>query len=156
MCIRDSEEGRLPVMPYRHTLTMPGMRWNRTDWLIAAVLFITTFLSRVPYRTTMLYAWDSVLYTRAIEHFDVRLHQPQPPGHIFYVGLVRLANSVFGDPNAAMVWISIFAAAAAVTMLYFLGRIMFDRNVALVAALLLATSLSFWLQSEVAYPYTVS
>src|SRR5680860_1229789 len=40
-------------------------------------------------------------------------------------------------------------------MLYFLGRIMFDRNVALVAALLLATSLSFWLQSEVAYPYTL-
>ncbi|MDO8737048.1 MAG: glycosyltransferase family 39 protein, partial [Thermoleophilia bacterium] len=103
----------------------------------------------------MLYAWDSVLYTRAIEQFDVRLHQPQPPGHIFYVGLVWLVNSLVGDANAAMVWVSVFAAAAAVAALYCLGRVMFGRDIALVAALLLATSLSFWLQSEVAYPYTL-
>ncbi|MHB9111735.1 MAG: glycosyltransferase family 39 protein [Thermoleophilia bacterium] len=132
-----------------------GARWNSSDWLITATLFVVTLISRIPFRTTMLYAWDSVLYTRAIEQFDVRLHQPQPPGHIFYVGLVRLVNSVAGDPNAAMVWISILAAAVAVAILYFLGRIMFGRDIGLVAALLLATSLSFWLQSEVAYPYTL-
>jgi len=132
-----------------------GARWNNSDWLIAAALFIAAFLSRIPFRTTMLYAWDSVLYTRAIEQFDIRLHQPQPPGHIFYVGLARLVNSVVGDPNAAMVWISILAAATAVAVLYSLGRIMFGRGIGLVAALLLATSLSFWLQSEVAYPYTL-
>lgn len=132
-----------------------GERWNKSDWLIATALFIVTFLSRVPFRTTMLYAWDSVLYTRAIELFDVRIHQPQPPGHIYYVGLVWLVNSVTGDPNAAMVWISILAAAGAVSVLYFLGRMMFGRDIGLVAALLLATSLSFWVQSEVAYPYTL-
>lgn len=130
-------------------------RWNKSDWLIASALFVVTFISRIPFRTTMLYAWDSVLYTRAIEHFDVRLHQPQPSGHIFYVGLVRLVNSLFGNPNTTMVWISIFASALAVTALYYLGRIMFGRNTGLVAALLLATSPSFWLTSEVAYPYTL-
>lgn len=150
-------------MPSRQTLIMPEAnservsvrRWNRSDWLITAALFAITFISRIPFRTTMLYAWDSVLYTRAVELFDVRLHQPQPPGHIYYVGLVRLVNNLTGDPNAAMVWISILAAAIAVAVLYFLGRIMFGRDIGLVASLLLATSLSFWLQSEVAYPYTL-
>lgn len=150
-------------MSSRQALTVPqanservsARRLYRSDWLIAAALFAVTIISRIPFRTKMLYAWDSVLYTRAIELFDVRLHQPQPPGHIYYVGLVRLVNSISGDPNTAMVWISILAAAVAVAVLYFLGRIMFGRDIGLVAALLLATSLSFWLQSEVAYPYTL-
>lgn len=134
---------------------MPGKKWNRVDWLITAALFLGTFFLRIPFRTTMLYAWDSVLYTRAIERFDITIEQPQPPGHIFYVGLVRLVNGVLGDPNAAMVWISIFSAAAAAAALYWLGRTMFGRDVGLVASLLLATSLSFWSQSEVALPYTL-
>jgi len=132
-----------------------GNRWEGRDWLITAALFLAAFLTRIPFRTTLLYAWDSVLYTRAIEHFDVTVHQPQPPGHIFYVGLVWLVNRRFGDPNAAMVWISIFSAAAAVAALYWLGRIIFGRDAGLAAALLLATSLSFWSLSEVALPYTL-
>ena len=61
----------------------------------------------------MLYAWYSVLYTKAIVSFNVPIHQPQPPGHIFYVGLVWLMDRLLGDPNSAMVWISVCFAAAA-------------------------------------------
>jgi hypothetical protein len=140
---------------------MPGhrgsrvSRWVGHDWFIAAALFTGTVVSRIPFRTTMLYAWDSVLYARAIDHFDIRLHHPQPPGHIFYVGLVWLVNRVVHEPNAAMVWISVFFAAASVASLYWLGKTMFNRDAGLVAALLLATSLSFWSLSEAAYPYTL-
>lgn len=129
--------------------------WVRRDWLILAALFAGTIVSRIPFRTTLLYAWDSVLYTRALDAFNVTIGQPQPPGHIFYVGLVWLVNRLLGDPNRAMVWISVFAAAAAVAALFWLGRSMFDRSVGLSTALLLATSLSFWTYSEVAYPYTL-
>lgn len=129
--------------------------WGGSDWIITASLFLVTALSRVPFRTVMLYAWDSVLYTRAIEHFDITLQQPQPPGHIFYVGLIWLVNHAFGNANTSMVWLSVFFAAAAVAALYWLGRIMFGRDTGLAAALLLATSLSFWSLSEVAYPYTM-
>ncbi len=127
----------------------------RNDRLIAALLFLAVFASRIPFRTRMLYAWDSVLYTRAIKNFNVAAGSPQPPGHIFYVGLVWLVNRITGDPNAAMVWISAFFAGASVAMLYLLGRTMFSRAVGLAAAALLATSLSFWVYSEVAYPYTL-
>ncbi|HDZ59610.1 MAG TPA: DUF2723 domain-containing protein [Actinobacteria bacterium] len=129
--------------------------WNGTDWLITATLFIATVLSRLPFRTGLLYAWDSVLYTRAMDHFDVTIQQPQPPGHIFYVGFARLVEQFTGDANAAMVWISLLASAAAVVALYWLGRAMLGRSVGLVAALFLATSLSFWGHGEIAYPYTL-
>jgi len=129
--------------------------WSGNDSAIAAALFFGTLLSRIPFRTTLLYAWDSVLYTRAIEHFNITVGQPQPPGHIFYVGLVWLINQALNDPNAAMVWISVLCATAAVTGLFVLGRIMFDRQTGLIAALLLATSLSFWALSETAYPYAL-
>ncbi|GBE57512.1 hypothetical protein BMS3Abin01_00432 [bacterium BMS3Abin01] len=71
------------------------------------------------------------------------------------MGLVWLANRLLGDPNAAMIWISVFASAAAVPAIYWLGKIMFSRAAGLVAALLLATSISFWGLSEVAFPYTI-
>lgn len=129
--------------------------WNKIDWQIASALFIVTFLSRIPFRTTLFYAWDSVLYARAIDHFDVSMRQPHPPGHIFYVFLSRAVNLITGDPNSAMVWVSVFFSAAAVAALYWLGTMMYDRPVGLVASLLLATSLSFWAYSEVAYPYTL-
>lgn len=134
---------------------MPAPAGKRTDWIITAGLFALTFLSRIPFRTTMLYAWDSVLYTRAIAHFDVTIDQPQPPGHIFYVGIVWLVNQAISDANSAMVWISIFFSAAAVAALFWLGNRMFSRGTGLVAALLLATSLSFWAYGEAAYPYTL-
>ncbi|MCL4474347.1 MAG: glycosyltransferase family 39 protein [Actinobacteria bacterium] len=134
---------------------MPAPAGKRTDWIIAAGLFALTFLSRIPFRTAMLYAWDSVLYTRAIGHFDVTIDQPQPPGHVFYVGLVWLVNHATGDANSAMVWISIFFSAAAVAALFWLGKAIFNRDAGLIAALLLATSLSFWAYGEAAYPYTL-
>ncbi len=132
-----------------------GETVERRDRLVAAALFAVTLLSRLPFRTTLFYAWDSVLYARAISDFDVTLYQPQPPGHIYYVGLLKLAALFTGDANAAMVWVSALASAAAVAALHLLGTYMYRRTVGLVAALLLATSLSFWGLSEVALPYTL-
>ncbi|MHB8859904.1 MAG: hypothetical protein ACYC6Z_10560 [Thermoleophilia bacterium] len=128
---------------------------NRQDMAIAASLFVLTVLSRIPFRTTMLYSWDSILYARAIGHFDVAAQQPQPPGYIFYVGLISLVHKLVPDENAAIVWVSVFASAAATAALFWLGRMMYGRRVGLMAALFLITSLSFWVHSEVALPYTL-
>ncbi len=125
------------------------------DRIIAVALFLLTLLSRLPFMTSMLYAWDSVLYARAIDHFDVAAHQPQPPGYIFYVGLISFFNYIVGDKNAAMVLVSMISSAAAVACLYWLGRTMYSRRVGLLASLFLLTSLSYWAHSEVALPYTL-
>ena len=129
--------------------------WRSQDVWITIALFMVTVLSRLPFRTSLLYSWDSILYARALDHFDVTLQQPQPPGHIYYVALVWLVDQLAGDPNAAMVWISVFSSAVAVAALCWLGLTMFGRRAGLLAALWLATSLSFWTHSEVTLPYAL-
>lgn len=152
-----SERNGRPAFDAEHpTVHISGNRsWDSSDLLIAMALFLLTLLSRLPYMTSMLYAWDSVLYARAIDDFDMLAHQPQPPGYIFYVGLISLSNHVVADRNAAIVWVSVFSSAAAAACLFWLGRAMFNRRVGLLSSLFLVTSLSYWVHSEVALPYAL-
>ncbi len=129
--------------------------WHRGDWLIACGLAFLTILSRLPFRTEMLYAWDGALFARALRDYNVIPHFPQPPGYIFYVASARLVQTVTGwGDNAAYVAISIAAAAGTVGALYLLGTLIFGRLAGLIAAGLALTSVSFWFFSEIAYPYT--
>lgn len=124
------------------------------DGAAMLVLLLLTVALRAPYLTSVPYAWDSVLYLRALDHFDARLHQPQPPGYLFYVASARLLRLLAHDPNRALVWLSALASGLAVAALYLLGRMLYGRTTGLIAALFLATSTTFWFYGEVAYPYT--
>jgi 4-amino-4-deoxy-L-arabinose transferase-like glycosyltransferase len=127
-----------------------------TDWLLALVLVIATVISRLPFRTEMLYAWDGALFARALRDYNVIPHFPQPPGYVFYVGTAKLVQATTGlGDNATYVAISIAAAGLTVGALYLLGALIFGRLAGLLAAGLALTSVSFWLFSEIAYPYTV-
>ena len=61
---------------------------------MALALFGLTLLTRLPFATTNLYAPDSVLYVRGIERFDPFDQQPQPPGYLWYVLVLRAIASV--------------------------------------------------------------
>jgi len=126
---------------------------RRQDAWMAAGLFVFTFLSRVPFRSRILYHWDSVNFAYAMREFSVAKGQPQPPGYIVYVWLCRLVDLLFSDAQTTMVWISIVASALAVVALFYLGRSMFDRRIGLIAALLLTTSPLFWFYGEIALPH---
>ena len=131
-------------------------RRRAPDCLLALGLALLSLLGHLPFRTQMLYAWDSVLYVRALDAFDVGVHQPQPPGYLFYVLTARLIRDLTGlPPNDAYIWVSQLAAAGTVAALYLTGRALFNRPVGLLAALLAATSVAFSVYSGVAYPYTV-
>ena len=133
-----------------------GRRWAGVDWLIAVGLALLTVASRLPFRTEMIYAWDGALFVRALRDYNVIPHFPQPPGYIFYVGTAKLVQTITGlGDNATYVAISIAGASLTVGALYLLGVLMFGRLVGLLAAGLALTSVSFWLFSEIAYPYTV-
>lgn len=127
--------------------------WDR--WLAAPALFLLTFLSRIPFRSRILYHWDSVNFAYAMREFNVAKEQPQPPGYIVYVWLCRAVDLLFGDPQTTMVWISIVASALAVVALYYLGKAMFDARTGLIAALLLATSPLVWFYGEIALPHSL-
>ena len=134
-------------------------RWHRSagrvaDPALALLLGLLTIQTRRPYKLRLPYAWDSFLYIRALGHFDPTIHQPQPPGYLLYVATARLLLLWVGDPNRALVWVSILASGVAVAALYLLARLLYDRVTGLVAAGLLLTAVTFWFYGEVAYPYT--
>jgi hypothetical protein len=128
--------------------------------LIAVALFALTLATRVPFVSGQLWAWDSVLYARALEdgfHVDyvTASQRPHPPGYLLYVATSAVARQLTGDSNSALVVVSMIAGALAAAALFlFARRFATDRAAALVA-LGFAFSPLVWQYSEVAYPYTL-
>jgi hypothetical protein len=134
----------------KHALPVKG---RQLDVLLMMGFFLCGVITRVPFTSRILYHWDSVNFALALEHFDVRIHQPQPPGYVLYVLLGRALNLLFHDPNISLVWISILFSGLAVAAIFWLGRAMFGQQVGLVSAGLALTSPLFWFHGEVALSY---
>jgi len=122
---------------------------------IAAILFAVGVVSRIPFRSNVLYHWDSANFALALEHFDVRLHQPHPPGYFLYVMTGKLVNRWIGDANSSLVVISIMATGLTAISMFFLARTLWDWRHGLAAAFMLLSSPLFWIHGEVALSYMV-
>ncbi len=126
-----------------------------SDRVIAAALAAMVLLARVALASQTLWAWDSVLYARALEqgfHVGVDLgdQRPQPPGYLFYVAAASLARLVSRDSNAALVLVSVIASALTAATVYIACRRYAGRLLALVLAfrqdlLLLLGPLWLWM-----------
>jgi hypothetical protein len=138
------------------TDSVPGViACVKPEVFISLGLFLGTVLSRIPFRSRILYHWDSVNFAYAMREFSVAKEQPHPPGYIVYVWLCRVMDLLFHDAQVTMVWISIAASALAIVALFCLGKAMWNRRVGLIAALFLASSPLFWFYGEIALPHTV-
>ena len=122
----------------------------KKDFGIALGLSIIAFLMRLPFCSKYLQHWDSVNYALSLEHYDVRLHQPHPPGYFLYSFLGKLVNLLTQDANAALVTISLISGALGIGALYFLGLRITNRKTAIVIAVLGLTSPLHWFESDVA------
>jgi len=127
---------------------------TKSVW-IAVGLFAMAFGLRVPFRGQLPYHWDSAQFALAVSDYNIVLGQPHAPGYFLYVMLGRLVNLVVGDPHASLVWISVVAGSALVSVLYWLGCALVDRRTGVIAALLVMTSPQTWFHSEVALTYIV-
>lgn len=125
-------------------------------WMVVASLAIVTTVSRLPFRSRHLFAWDSANYALALDQYNVAFHQPQPPGYPLYVATAWVIRAVFGtDANASYVLLSIAASTFAVVMVAVVGQRLFDPTIGLLGGVVLSTSALFWGQGEVAYPYAL-
>lgn len=141
-----AEVGTRQALPLRTPSTL-------VDWSIAIGLALLVAATRLPFRTTMLYNWDSANFAQALDHFDVTRHFPHPPGYFFYVAAAKLLRVLVPDANASLVVLGILFSALAVAALYFLGKTIFDRPTGIVTALLLTFSVTYWSLGTVALPY---
>ena len=86
------------------------VRLPMADALLALGLGLLALLAHLPFRTRMLYAWDSVLYAHAPDDFDVVTHRPQPSGYLFDVLTARAVHALTASPaNDAYVAVSALA-----------------------------------------------
>jgi hypothetical protein len=112
-------------------------------------------LTRILFRSRLLYDIDSVNFALGILRFDPAAHQPHPPGYFLYVCLGRLVNRFVGDPNTALVWISIGASCGAAWMIYLLANEWFDRRAARISLVIFLCSPLCWFHGVVALTYIV-
>ncbi len=131
-----------------------SLRSRLDPWGLAAILFVVGIVSRIPFRSRILHHWDSVNFALALEHFDVRLHQPHPPGtFVIYLWAAKCINWCLPDPNASLVWLSVLSSGLAAALIFLLGRHWFGKRTGLNAALLLLSSPLIWFHGEVALSY---
>ena len=104
----------------------------------AAALAALTLITRIPLRSTQLFAWDSANFALALQHYNVAWHQPQPPGYILYVAAARLIHVVVADANAAYVWLSVLASVGAVWCTVLVGGRLFGTATGVLGGLVLA------------------
>ncbi|HVM61458.1 MAG TPA: glycosyltransferase family 39 protein [Verrucomicrobiae bacterium] len=132
-----------------------GQQLQMRDGVVAFLLFVVAVAMRVPFRSRLVYHWDSAQFVLAIRQFDIRLSQPHAPGYFLYVLLGRLVNNWIGDPHASLVWISIVFGSALSAVLYLLGTVMAGRRAGAAAAVMGLTSPQVWFHSCVALTYVV-
>src|SRR5438105_1821127 len=104
--------------------------------LAAAGLALAAVVTRLPFVTHTLYAFDSANYALAVRDFyNVAFHQPHPPGYPLYVLFARAIDLVVQDANRSLIFEGIAWSAIAVACTIALGRAMFGRGVGLLAGL---------------------
>jgi len=123
--------------------------------LCALAAIVAVAVSRILFRSHLLYDLDSVNFALGVSRFDPTTHQPHPPGYFLYIGLARLVSHVLPDPNTALVAISIVASCGAAWMLYLLTRDWFGVPAARLSILLFLFSPLCWFHGIVALTYIV-
>lgn len=131
-----------------------------SDRAVAALLAALVLASRVPFASHALWAWDSVLYARALESgfhvgADLADQRPHPPGYIFYVAAAAAFRVLARDSNTALVAVSVLASALTAAAVYLFCRRYAERALAAVLALGAASAPLAWTYGEIAMPYAL-
>src|SRR5512135_268363 len=95
--------------------------------LVLSGLVALIGITRVPMAPKQLFLFDNVNLALALDHFNPRAHQPQPPGYPAFVTQARLLRAVFETPEHTFLVCSLLAAVLAPFVLILLGSRMRSR-----------------------------
>jgi hypothetical protein len=136
-------------------LKLSKLSKEKNDFFLVSTLFLLTIITRIPFASKFLYHWDSGQFALALDEYDITVHQPHPPGYFLYVMLGRLLHLFINDANTVFVSISVVFSGLTVITIYYLGKEIFDKKIAILAAAIALTSPNLWFHGEVALTYIV-
>jgi hypothetical protein len=108
--------------------------------IVVLVLLWSRLIDRPPY----LYYFDNASFALSIEHFDPRLHQPQPPGYPLFVALLKTLHVFVQDPNRILIISGLLGSGVGLLLIWLWADRMFGRAAAWAATALLLLHPVFW------------
>ena len=116
----------------------------RERWILIAATLVAA-ISRLFALARTPWDWDELLFMQALDHYDVAVHRPHPPGFPLYILAAKIIRKVgFGDFHALQA-LSVLAAMAIVPAMFFLCRALGMRfATSISAALILAFFPNVW------------
>lgn len=126
---------------------------QKIDYIFLLVFSLILLTLRVPLVNKFLYEWDSASYVLALGNYNIFHEQPQAPGYILYIALGRIVNFIFQDGNTTFLFLGIVFSILTVFVVYFLAKNLFNREVAVVSAVLLIFNPLFWFYGEIGSIY---
>jgi len=121
--------------------------------LLALVALALVLLWHLPRSAEHVFNWDSVNYALGAQHYDLKLHQPHPPGYPLWILALRGLTRLGVDANLAQILLAQASVALALLALLDLARPRGRGAQALVGGLLLASPLVA-LHARIAGTYT--
>jgi hypothetical protein len=116
---------------------------KKPEFHVFWILILLLLLTRMPLIADY-FSIDKVNLAFALEKFDPRIHQPHPPGYLFFVLFARLINLVFHDAWQTFRATSLLVGACSVWAVFLLGKRMFSFWAGFIGALLLLVNPVFW------------
>lgn len=130
----------------------PAWLWGRDGWVLAGLALLVV-VTRWPRRAHVLTTTDSVLFALGMQRYNVFELRPHAPGYPVYIALAKTVSWFQGDPNTAMVALSVLLSAGAVAVLYGLLREFTGLPVASAGALLFTLAPAFLFNGIIATSY---
>ncbi len=147
---------KIPEVPISPTTNKDSQTHTDNRWLFPAIaLFCLGVVTRLLFQSQIVWG-DGGNFALAVEHFDMRLAQPQMPGmFVIFIGLARFFNLFLHNPTASLVMVNVVASGLAAAMLYVIGTSWFNQRVGWTAALLMLTSPLIWFNGEMALSHMI-
>ncbi len=126
------------------------MKYGGSRLAPPALLLFAAIVLYLSFQSISLDDFDSGSFALALDHFDIALQQPHPPGFPVYIAAGRLIYAITGNQLLSLTLISAISGAIAVSALAWLGAEAGQKRAGFLAALWLMVLPIFWLSSEIA------
>ncbi len=124
---------------------MRSVSLARRPWFLLLFFGLVAIATRYPLIPGQLFSFDDVNLAYSIDHFDIRVSQPQPPGYPLFVMEMRALWALrFRRPESILVALSLAGSIAALFLMAIAGNRMFGGSSGFYAACVMALQPAFW------------